>query len=303
MEEVQQEMRNARKALLAKADARALEHLSKKPQLVIDNQLAPSAPDATGVKSGGGSAGLARVVGSGKRGKKAKKAMEECDECEDSDEEMSGAGKQGRMLREHIEKIHGGAFLSKFLKGLSGDMRRDAPSLIQHKTVGQSVEGSGFISDLGIPIVSNLAGIFGLGKGEKKMKGCGLRGKQIQGGEVGVLPPPDITYGNPPQAPASFERNTVGMGKKVCMPKKKYVKEHQKLIGMLNEGSKKMASEANEQAMEMKQRGMGRAGAGGYSGAGASDARKRRGQAVSRLMKEKGMSLGEASKYIKEHGY
>jgi len=51
-------------------------------------------------------------------------------------------------------------------------------------------------------------------------------------------------------------------------------------------------------------------GAGGVSGgkkrrakAGASDARKRRGAEVSRLMREKGMSLGEASKHIKEHGY
>jgi len=36
--------------------------------------------------------------------------------------------------------------------------------------------------------------------------------------------------------------------------------------------------------------------------AGPSDARRRRGAMVSKLMKEKGMSLGEASKYIKEHG-
>lgn len=36
--------------------------------------------------------------------------------------------------------------------------------------------------------------------------------------------------------------------------------------------------------------------------AGPSDARRARGAMVSKLMKEKGMSLGEASKYIKEHG-
>lgn len=36
--------------------------------------------------------------------------------------------------------------------------------------------------------------------------------------------------------------------------------------------------------------------------AGASDKRRSRGQMISKLMKEKGMSLGEASKYIKEHG-
>jgi hypothetical protein len=37
--------------------------------------------------------------------------------------------------------------------------------------------------------------------------------------------------------------------------------------------------------------------------ASPSDARRRRGQAVSKLMKEQGMSLGEASRHIKEHGY
>jgi len=37
--------------------------------------------------------------------------------------------------------------------------------------------------------------------------------------------------------------------------------------------------------------------------AGASDARKKRGAEVSRLMREKGMTLGQASKHIKEHGY
>lgn len=36
--------------------------------------------------------------------------------------------------------------------------------------------------------------------------------------------------------------------------------------------------------------------------AAASDARRKRGAMVSKLMKEKGMTLGEASKWIKEHG-
>jgi len=37
--------------------------------------------------------------------------------------------------------------------------------------------------------------------------------------------------------------------------------------------------------------------------AGPSDARKKRGAEISRLMREKGMTLGQASKHIKEHGY
>jgi hypothetical protein len=37
--------------------------------------------------------------------------------------------------------------------------------------------------------------------------------------------------------------------------------------------------------------------------ASPSDARRKRGQEVSRLMKQEGMTLGQASKHIKEHGY
>jgi hypothetical protein len=45
----------------------------------------------------------------------------------------------------------------------------------------------------------------------------------------------------------------------------------------------------------------GRGQTGGAS-TGGGDARRARGQMVSRLMREKGMSLGEASRYIKQHG-
>ena len=42
---------------------------------------------------------------------------------------------------------------------------------------------------------------------------------------------------------------------------------------------------------------------GGAMCGGAMDKRKARAQAVGRLMREKGMSLGEASRYVKEHGF
>jgi hypothetical protein len=43
-------------------------------------------------------------------------------------------------------------------------------------------------------------------------------------------------------------------------------------------------------------------GTGAYEGQGKMDKRKARGAMISKLMKEKGMSLAEASKYIKQHG-
>jgi hypothetical protein len=38
------------------------------------------------------------------------------------------------------------------------------------------------------------------------------------------------------------------------------------------------------------------------SGASATDKRRARGAMISKLMKEHGMSLGEASRHLKEHG-
>jgi len=55
--------------------------------------------------------------------------------------------------------------------------------------------------------------------------------------------------------------------------------------------------------VSMKEKKKGGLGTGAYEGHGAGDKRKARGAAVSKLMKEKGMSLAEASKHIKEHGY
>jgi len=101
--------------------------------------------------------------------------------------------------------------------------------------------------------------------------------------------------------PPSFERNTVGMGV--------YSSRHR--VGTMGggeyfEGGGKKHDKSESESDEEKPTGKGVGATGGRkkrAPAGASDARRRRGQAVSRLMKEKGMTLGEASKHIKEHGY
>lgn len=59
-------------------------------------------------------------------------------------------------------------------------------------------------------------------------------------------------------------------------------------------------SESDEDDEEAMVRGVG--GRKKRKSAGPNDARRKRGQMVSKLMREKGMSLGEASRYIKEHG-
>jgi hypothetical protein len=60
---------------------------------------------------------------------------------------MMDAGAQGKHLMEHLESLHGSGYAEAFHKGM---------------------RGAGFISDLGIPLVSDVAGMFGLGKKKKR---------------------------------------------------------------------------------------------------------------------------------------
>jgi hypothetical protein len=60
---------------------------------------------------------------------------------------MMDAGAQGKHLMEHLESLHGSGYAEAFHKGM---------------------RGAGFLSDLGIPLVSDVAGMFGLGKKNRK---------------------------------------------------------------------------------------------------------------------------------------
>jgi hypothetical protein len=86
------------------------------------------------------------------------------------------------------------------------------------------------------------------------------------------------------------------MGKKKAMPKAKG--------GAMTGGRPQLAGGAMASPEETEDEGMVEAVGGRKkrAKAGPSDARKKRGAMVSKLMKEKGMTLGEASKFIKEHG-
>ena len=88
---------------------------------------------------------------------------------------------------------------------------------------------------------------------------AGLAGQALGGQDVppgGVAP---VAYGNAPQAPSSFKRNTVG-------------------------GMVRKAPATAPAAMK------------------GTGARSARGQAIAKLMREKNMTLPEASRYLKQHG-
>ena len=226
-------MRMNRRSKEALRDSRALEKMERHSQLDrYSNQLIPSDPSGLPHKMrGGGDAGLARIVGKGRR--KMKKEEEEMS----SDEELEGGRKfMGKMLAKHLMDQHGEKYLKKFAKGL---MRGGAGIDVEHS----------FMSPAGV--------------GER---GSALGGQDVPPG--GVAPQ---AYGSPPQAPASFQRNTVGMG----------------MLHIKHEGG---AMPKGAGKLEITH-------------GGAKPKRSNaRGQMISKLMKEKGMSLPEASRFLKEHG-
>jgi len=316
MEQIQNEMRANQGKKNALANRRAMELEAQHPQLSeFDNQPEPTEP-----MRGGGDAGLARVVGSGKRKSKKMEMMVEAPE-------MSGGAKQGKMLATHLRKLHGEGFFQDFWKGFTSVIRPVAniasmipiPGIQQAGQLASGVLGGGKCEMCRYKKCRCQGGFIMKGRpqddptykqpvkygrpqdqdyykemmAKREMSGKGRAGAGIcgagnqiahantEGNRVGLagqalggqdLPPNSIaprTYGNTPSAPASFARNTVGMGRAGA--------------GMAGAG---MAGASNGMMKMKKEKRPPTA----------------RGAMVSRLMKEQGMSLGEASRYIKQHG-
>lgn len=116
------------------------------------------------------------------------------------------------------------------------------------------------------------------------------RAMSIKGGAVDLISGA-VDTGRVADPPESFRRNTVGMG---------YEDRHRVPSSMGGEfygGAKKQHLSGGCPPVPTVIVG----GRKKRAPAGPDDARRRRGQVVSRLMKEEGMSLPEASKYIKEN--
>jgi hypothetical protein len=224
---------------------------------------------------------MRRVVGAGKaRRAPAKKDIEISElveEASSSDGEDADAKEEGRKFARHLMEAQGADFLKKFHEGLmefceeNMELERGRGVLrIEH-----GVEGGRIVPP----------------------------GKCMTGGRV--IPPGGISakaYGNPPQAPASFERNGVMLD--VAAEQSAPVRRGR---GKRDDGAV---------SQTVSPRGLsGKAMPG--TGPGAvplplaepptipimrGGKRSDRANMVSFLMKQKGMSLGEASKHIKAKG-
>ena len=174
--------------------------------------------------------------------------------------------------------------------------------------------GGGFISDLGIPFISNLAGMVGLGRGA--MSGGAMSGGAMNDGmfterqlmglarAVGGGQPLGRTHSkmmNDIKGAGFFDDFQKGF-MSVIRPLASIAKPFLPLAGPYG-----AAGAAGLSALGL---GRGRGddmvetvgGRRRRAKASPTDGRRARGAMVSQLMRERGMTLGQASKFIKEQG-
>lgn len=294
MEEVQNTMRATQGRKLALRDARALERFAKHPQLADSNFLVANDPDhgigedgapiplskLSGSGMSGGEAGLQRIIGKGK----GKKMMMEGG----SNGMMEGGAKhEGKMFGKQMKDTHGKDSSAKFLESAVGKdlmmkmgaMKGGAFSKEFREGFMEAMkdedEALSYRGKRGKGKDSETPGGDGLEVSHARMMSSrfGNRGAAISGQDVpaGGLAP--VAYGNAPQAPASFQRNSVGMGRAAELKGK---------------GKLEIEVKHGDEMME--------------GGAKKKRQPSARNIAISKLMRGKGMSLAEASRHIKEHG-
>jgi hypothetical protein len=380
MEQIQNEMRANQGKVKALADRRGIELAMKAPQLMDNNMLEPTEP----MKGGSMDMRMKRIVG----GRKKKVSMEiaemeggakcgcagDCG-CGGSNGYMAGGAREmGRSLAEQMAKLHGPDFMKDFMSGLTasgGAVMKNPFTNVQVETATASI----------VPKVRGGRGVgsrppSGQQVGHARMSSAlaGLPGEGLGGQDVPPGGEAPMAYGSAPQAPASFQRNTVGMGRsggpvnevgmgrpagagkvkgkgpakqsmlaqslghksidkaRIEELKQQYAEAHRagdeatkreikdlydqimaNMAYRVQDEKKKMAGEGakkcggavskkgrEDERLAMEVKGLKDKVGGAASGAGKGK-RSARGQAISRIMKSKGMTLPQASKYLKEH--
>jgi hypothetical protein len=275
MQELLDRFEKVRPALKKLGNERAMEIQMQHPQTMAESP-GPANEIAKKVR-GGISARLAKV--SGKKG-----------------------GTNGRMNRKQVEdlmaahekdgELDGGAFLHGLMKCMDGDMLKKMYGDSDEEGCGKPMEPVAMLKGRKKKaMVEGGAGMFA--DTAPRQNAPAAARVPASGATVapGAMAP--ISSGAAPYAPANFKRNTVGMG--MCGGKKA---THTMPDGTVMPGAKhggmKMEMEGGAKPKKMKMlKIMEEPKKGG--------ARSARGQKIAKLMKGMGMSLGEASKYLKEN--
>lgn len=337
MEEILNTMRATQAKKDAMAKSRAMEMQMKAPQLIDSNLLQPTTDGVIHGKGvGGGEAGLKRVIGRGR----PKKVVGE------SNGVMEGGSKNakdmGAKIAKQLKSLHGKEFAEDFHQGimdeLSGGMMLGMPGHGVMKGRGKKMAGCGG------PISAPPSGLevshAFMSPVQEGQPGSATGGQDVPPG--GLVP---FAYGNVPQAPSSFKRNTVGMGKPAgagrpvgaamcgsgmcgsgmcggAMDSEQMTKKLSQVVarkkgGAMCDGAmcggvvskkgredEKLGMEVSMLKKKMKG-GVSCKGCASCKGVdecrGAGKKTSERGQMIAKLMKGSGMTLGQASKYLKEN--
>lgn len=286
MEQKLHDIRQARVKGKALSDSRAMELQMQSPQTYDRNTFEETTPQGRGGSMcGGGDAGLRRVVGTGKPRGRPKKMVGGAVSLNDqmgSDAGMCGGAKEmGKALAKQLKDLHGKEYADKFHSGLMDELSGSAMPDMMEMMDKKSKKVRGGAGPMSAPPMGRQVLHARMSPAEQGLPGQALGGQDVPPG--GLAP---IAYGNTPQAPASFQRNTIGMGRPAG-------------AGMYGEGMV-CSTKANGGAKAL----LGRPGHGTQQGGAmcGGGARSARGQAIAKLMREKGMTLGQASKHLKEQG-
>lgn len=249
---------------------------------VISN-LAGMVGLGTGAGTGAGTGGMTRMVGSGTGGRKKKG--------------MSEATAMGLHLGKHLHSLHGAGFWSDFGDGFMSVIR---PVAGIAKSVAPLLGPEGMAA-------SGVMNAIGLGKAR--------RGRGTGAGKL------TITHGGATNSDTGAYR---GKGRKGCGTGAGREREDRAMLG-LGTGAGMLGQDGHgvrqgggflsdlgipvisnlAGMVGLGNEGMGTgAGTGGRrrrAPAGASDGRRKRAEVVKKVMAEKGLSMIDASKYVKAH--
>jgi hypothetical protein len=320
----------ARLARKQMADMRALDEEAERmnPMNEIDNSYREG---YTGLIKGSGatpSMGLSQFRG----GRKSKAKMVKSDDDSDDD-----AKEQGKALSEHLHKLHGSGYARSFHAGMSmaNSMKGcGTGGLGTGRYEGEGKMEGGFwgaLASIAAPLIGSLFGKGAMTKDahDKLMKLCKKEPKgkdKLEGGFWGALaslavPLIGKLFGSGKMTKEAHDElmKVFKKDEKAMTEPKSAMKGKGRMVGAgpFSPMALKMLLPRKEAGIV---EGFGTGGSEITSGevaalesvakkhkkekriVGAGDGRRKRAEVVKRVMKEKGCSMIEASKYVKEHG-
>lgn len=229
-----------------------------------------------------------------------------------------GAMAHGKALSEHLHSLHGAAYTKDFCKGMNGGLGTG-----RYEGQGHMEGGWLGLAAMALPLLGKLLGAGKMSKEAHDMMAKMIKKHEkkyhsgkMEGGWLGLaalalpllgklLGAGEMTKGAHDQLKKMMKNHSSGMegsgrcvgagtgGRMVPVP---YGRPQKPVMELMEGRGKESESDEEEAPMVAKKaKKVKRA-------VGAEDGRRKRAEVVRKVMKEKGMKMIEASKYVKEHG-